>query len=45
MKKVYDNSMFVAGYLDFDVVKCDLNGNLRSIDDIQDEIRKIIDNL
>ena len=45
MKKVYDNSMFVAGYLDFDVVKCDLKGNLRSIDDIQDEIRKIIDNL
>ena len=37
--------MFVAGYLDFDVVKCDFDGSLRSIDDIQDEIRKIIDNL
>ena len=45
MKKVYDNSMFVAGYLDFDVVKCDLNGNLRSIEDIQNEIKNIIDNM
>ncbi len=45
MKKVYDNSMFVAGYLDFDVVKCDLNGNLRSIEDIHNEIKSIIDNM
>ena len=45
MKKVYDNSMFVAGYLDFDVVKCDLNGSLRSIEDIQNEIKNIIDNM
>ena len=45
MKKIYDNAMFVSNYLKFDVVKCDFDGSLRSIDDIQDEIRKIIDNL
>lgn len=39
MKKIYDNSSFVAKYLDFDIIKCDRNGKLRSIDDIQDEIR------
>lgn len=45
MKRIYDNAMFVSNYLKFDVVKCDFDGSLRSIDDIQDEIRKIIDNL
>ncbi len=45
MKKIYDNAMFVSNYLKFDVVKCDFDGSLRSIDDIQEEIRNIIDNL
>ena len=42
MKKIYDNSSFVADYLKFDIVKCDNDANLRYIDDIQEEIRKII---
>lgn len=42
MKKIYDNSSFVADYLKFDIVKCDNDGKLRYIDDIQEEIRKII---
>ncbi len=42
MKKIYDNAMFVSDYLGFDIVKCDLNGSLRSIEDIQYEIRNII---
>ena len=42
MKKIYDNSSFVADYLKFDIVKCDNDANLRYIDDIQEDIRKII---
>ena len=45
MKKIYDNAMFVSDYLNFDIVKCDLNGSLRSIEDIHDEIKDIIDNM
>lgn len=45
MKKIYDNAMFVSDYLDFDTVKCDLNRSLRSIEDIQNEIKNIIDNM
>lgn len=45
MKKIYDNAMFVSDYLEFDIVKCDLNGNLRSIEDIHNEIKSIIDNM
>lgn len=39
MKKIYDNSSFVSKYLDFEIVKCDSDGKLREIDDIQNEIR------
>lgn len=42
MKKIYDNSQFVAKYLDFDFVCCDCNGKFKSVDDIQDDIRKIL---
>ena len=45
MKKIYDNAMFVSDYLSFDIVKCDLNGGLRSIEDIHNEIKDIIDNM
>lgn len=43
MKRIYDNAMFVSDYLDFDIVKCDLNGSLRSIEDIHNEIKGIMD--
>ena len=42
MKRIYDNSHFVAKYLDFDFVYCDYNGKFKSIDDIQKDIRKIL---
>lgn len=45
MRKIYDNSSFVAENLNFDIIKCDLDGKLRSIDDIQEEIRKIVDEM
>lgn len=38
MKKVYDNAMFVADYLNWDQVRCDNGSSLRSIDDIHNEV-------
>lgn len=43
MKKVYDNSSLVAKYLNFDIINCDDDGKMKSINDIQEEIRKVID--
>lgn len=43
MKKVYDNSSFVAKYLNFVIINCDDDGKMKSINDIQEEIRKVID--
>lgn len=45
MKKIYDNSSFVAKNSGFSVVKCDKNGKMKSIDDIQSEIRSLIKNI
>ncbi len=45
MRKIYDNSSFVADYLHFDKIKCDKNGKLKSIDEIQKDIRKIINKI
>ena len=38
MKRVYDNAMFVADYLNWDQVRCDNGISLRSIDDIHNEV-------
>lgn len=38
LRKIYDNSSFIADYLGFDKVKCDNNGSFRSIEDINEEI-------
>ena len=38
MKKVYDNAVFVAKYLNWDFVVCDDGLNMREIDDIHKEI-------
>ncbi len=43
MKKVYDNSSFVAKYLNFVIINCDDDRKMKSINDIQEEIRKVID--
>ena len=42
MKKVYDNAMFVADYLSWEKIKCDDGLKMRSIDDIHNEIYKVI---
>lgn len=42
MKKVYDNSLFVANYLSWDIVNCSENGKMKGIEEISDEIYDII---
>ncbi len=44
MKKVYESATFVANYLDWDIINCSINGEMRSIEDINNEIYKIINN-
>lgn len=38
MKKVYDNSHFIANHFNFDEVNCEENNNIRSINDIHEEV-------
>ena len=42
MKKVYNSAMFVADYLKWDKIKCDKGESLREIEDINNEIFKIL---
>ena len=45
MKKVYDNAMFVADYLNWEKVKCDENNEMKSIDLIAENIDTIINTI
>ena len=40
----YDNACYVAGKYDWSVIPCVVEGKLRSIEEIQEEIRKIVCN-
>lgn len=42
MKKVYESAMFVADYLGWDKVKCNDGEQMKSIDDIHEQILKLI---
>ena len=42
MNKVYENALFVADYLGWDYVNCDENGDMKSIEDIHNEVRKLV---
>lgn len=42
MKKVYDNAMFVAEYLNWDGINCSNGDNLKSIEEIHEDIYKLI---
>lgn len=42
MKRVYDNAMFVADYLGWNMIKCDNDGKMRTIDDIHKEIYELL---
>lgn len=38
MKKVYDNAIFLSNYLGWNVIKCDKDGCMKSIDEIHKDI-------
>ena len=40
MKKVYDNAMFVADYLNWEMVKCNDNDKMKSIEEIHEDVYK-----
>ena len=42
LKKVYDNAVYVAKYLNWDVVDCEKNGEMYSIDNIHKQILSIV---
>ena len=42
MKKVYDNALFVADYLSFDKIKCNDGNKMRDIDDIHEEVYRLV---
>ena len=44
MRKVYENALFVAEYLKFSKIKCNDGDHMRSIEDIHNDIYKLISN-
>lgn len=42
MKKVYDNALFVANYLNWIIIDCSDGNKMKSIDSIHEEIKKVL---
>ena len=42
MKKVYEGSMFIADYLSWDKIKCNDGDKMRSVEDIHEDIYKLV---
>lgn len=42
MRKVYDNAMFIAEYLSWDMIKCNDGNRMRSIDEIHEEVKSLV---
>lgn len=42
MREVYDNAMFVAEYLSWDIIECNDGEGLRSREDIHEEINRLV---
>ena len=42
MKKVYDNSLFISNYLNWDTIKCNNNNEMKSIDEIHENIYAVV---
>lgn len=42
MKKVYDNAMFLADYLGWNKIKCNKGDEMKTIDEIHDEIARLV---
>ena len=45
MRKVYDNAMFLADYLGWSKVRCDYDGEMKSIEDIHEEIKSLFNDM
>ena len=42
MQKVYDNACFVADYLDWEKIVCNKDDEMRSIEDIHQEVYQLV---
>lgn len=42
MRNIYDNAMFVADYLGWDMLKCDNNHTLKTKEEIHEDIKKLV---
>ena len=42
MKRVYESAMFIADYLGWSSVRCDKDGKMRCIEDIHDDVYKLV---
>ena len=42
MKKVYDNALFVSNYLNWDKIECSNGDKFKEIDEIHNEICKVL---
>ena len=42
LKKVYDNALFVADYLSFDIVECSTNDKMESPTEIHNKVYRLV---
>ena len=42
MKKIYENAIFVADYLNFSKVSCNKENKMKSIEEIHDEVYSLV---
>ena len=42
MKKIYENAIFVADYLNFSKVSCNKENEMKSIEEIHDEVYSLV---
>ena len=42
MKKVYDNALFVADYLNWQIIECSYDNKMKSIEQIHQEIIDVL---
>ena len=42
MKEVYENAMFVADYLNWDIIQCSDEYGMRSREDIHEDIKRLV---
>ena len=42
MKKVYENACMVAEYLNWNIIECSKNNEMRTVDDIHEDVYKLV---